>query len=161
MTRHRRDRLGEDREAGNAILEFSTVSVLLLVPLVYVLLTVFSAQRGAFATTQAAREAGRAIATADTLDAGLARAEAAVDLALADQHVAGRHDVAVVRAGASCDSATGTAGASLAPGSRFTVCVLLKEPLPYTDSGLFHLATPALRIAASSLVVVDSYRSTP
>lgn len=153
-------RLG-DAEAGNAMLEFSALSVVLLVPFVYVLLTVFTAQRGAFGTTQGAREAGRAIATADSVVDGLHRAAAALDLALADQDVQGKHSLAVVPAGHSCDGAQGTAAASLAPGSRFTVCVTVRLPLPYTDSGLFRFASPTLRLSASTLVVVDSYRSSP
>ena len=63
---------------GSAALEFVTVAVVLFVPLVYVLLTVFAVQRAAFAVSAAAREAGRAYVTGFD-------AQAAADLALADQ----------------------------------------------------------------------------
>lgn len=72
-------------DAGNATVEFVTVAVVLMVPLVYVLLAVFAVQRAAFAVSAAAREAGRAYVTADDAADAEARAQAAADLALADQ----------------------------------------------------------------------------
>lgn len=68
---------------GNATVEFVTVGLVLTIPLVYVLLTVFAVQRAAFAVSAAAREAGRAYVTARADAEG--RAQAAADLALADQ----------------------------------------------------------------------------
>jgi len=69
------------RDDGSATVEFVAVAVVLMVPLVYVLLAVFAVQRAAFAVSQAAREAGRVYAVTDSAD----RAQAAADLALADQ----------------------------------------------------------------------------
>lgn len=147
------------RDRGNATLEFVAVSTVLLVPFVYLLVTVFAVQRAAFGVTQAAREAGRALATADGVGDGLRAARAAVSLALADQHVAGSPTLAVVPAGAGCDGAAGTTAASLAPGARFTVCVSIAVPLPFADRGFARAALPAgVHVAARSLVVVDSYR---
>lgn len=68
---------------GNATVEFVTVGLVLTIPLVYVLLTVFAVQRAAFAVSAAAREAGRAYVTARSDPEE--RAQAAADLALADQ----------------------------------------------------------------------------
>src|SRR5689334_17331577 len=51
-------------DGGTAVIEFVGLSVVLLLPVVYVLLTVFQLQRAAFGVSQAAREAGRAYATA-------------------------------------------------------------------------------------------------
>ena len=59
---------------GNAIVEFVYLAVLLMVPLVYVLLTVFQVQRAAFAASSAAREAGRVFVT--TEDVGVAEESA-------------------------------------------------------------------------------------
>ena len=70
---------------GNAIVEFSYLAVLLMVPLVYVLLSVFEVQRASFGVTEAARQAGRAYATADDPAQGRARAAAAASLAMRDQ----------------------------------------------------------------------------
>src|SRR3954449_5347761 len=62
---------GED---GSAAIEFVGLSVVLLLPVVYVLLTVFQLQRAAFGVSQAAREAGRAYATAISSGEALDRA---------------------------------------------------------------------------------------
>ena len=75
-------RRGDD---GAAALEFVTVAVVLMVPLVHVLLAVFAVQRAAFAVSAAAREAGRAYVTAPDAESAAERARAAADLALADQ----------------------------------------------------------------------------
>ncbi len=158
-----RRRAGQGRprgDEGNAALEFVAVSVILLVPLLYLLVAVFSVQRASFGATQAAREAGRAFATADSTGEGLRRARAAVALALADQGVTAPPVLAAVAAGAGCDGATGTAGARLTAGSRFTVCVTVAVPLPFADRGLLRSAVHAtVRVGASALVVVDSYRA--
>lgn len=72
-------------ERGSALIEVTWLGLLLLIPLVYVLLSVFEVQRGAFAVSAAARAAGRAYALADTDAAGRRDAEAVARVALADQ----------------------------------------------------------------------------
>ena len=47
-------------EEGNAIVEFCWLAILLLIPLLWIVLSVFEVQRGAFATSSAARAAARA-----------------------------------------------------------------------------------------------------
>lgn len=76
-------------EQGSALVEVTWLSLLLMVPLVYVLLAVFDVQRGAFAVSAASRAAGRAYALAETDAQGGAQAEAAARLALEDQGVDG------------------------------------------------------------------------
>lgn len=76
--------------AGTAIVEFVWLALLLLVPLVYVVLAVFGAQRTSYAAAAAARSAGRAFATAPDEASAYARAERAVRLALDDQGVDAR-----------------------------------------------------------------------
>ena len=66
---------------GNALIEFSYLAVLLMVPLVYVLLAAFQVQRASFGVTEAARQAGRA----EDAASGRARADAAAALAMRDQ----------------------------------------------------------------------------
>ncbi len=66
-------------------MEFTWLAIILLVPLVWIILSVFDVQRGAFAVSAAARAAGRAYALAPDDASGLARAEAVVDQILADQ----------------------------------------------------------------------------
>jgi hypothetical protein len=77
----------ERDERGTAIVEFVWLALLLLVPLVYVVLAVFGAQRTSFAAAAAARSAGRAFATAPDEASAYARAREAVRLALDDQGV--------------------------------------------------------------------------
>ena len=63
-------------ERGSALVELVWLGILLLVPLVWFVLSVFEVQRGAFATTAAARAAGRAFALAPDDATGRARAAA-------------------------------------------------------------------------------------
>jgi Flp pilus assembly protein TadG len=79
----RRDR-GED---GSALVELSWLGILLLVPMLWIVVSVFEVQRGAFAVSGAARAAGRAYALAPSDAEGRVRAEAAARQALADQGV--------------------------------------------------------------------------
>ena len=71
-------------DSGTAVVEFVFLAVLLLVPLSYIVLAVFSVQRAAFAVTAATREAGRAYVTTTDGDP-MARAQGAAALALRDQ----------------------------------------------------------------------------
>ena len=64
-------------DEGTAIVEFVWLSVLLLIPLVYVVLGVFEVQRTALAASTAARSAGRAFLTAPTEASARGRAERA------------------------------------------------------------------------------------
>jgi Flp pilus assembly protein TadG len=77
---------GED---GSALVELSWLGILLLVPMLWIVVSVFEVQRGAFAVSGAARAAGRAYALAPSDAEGRTRAEAAARQALADQGVAG------------------------------------------------------------------------
>lgn len=78
-------RAGRADDSGNAIVEFVLLAVVLMIPLVYVILAVFQAQRTAFAAAEAARQAGRAYVTAGGADEGQARAAYAANLAVSDQ----------------------------------------------------------------------------
>jgi len=55
-----RARVDPRGERGTALVEFTWLGVLLLVPLVYVMLSVFEVQRGAYAVSAASRSAARA-----------------------------------------------------------------------------------------------------
>jgi hypothetical protein len=83
-----------------------------------------------FASTEAAREAGRAIGTAQDVASGLAQAERAAQLAVEDQSVDAT-DVRVRYApdGASCEAA-GSYTPALTPGERFSVCVTVTVRIP-------------------------------
>ena len=80
----------ERDERGSALIEFSWLAIILIVPLVWVVISVFEVQQGAFATSAAARAAGRAYALAPDDATGNARAIAAAEQVLADQGASGQ-----------------------------------------------------------------------
>jgi hypothetical protein len=119
-----------DGEHGSAIVEFVFIALVVFLPLVYVVAGFSAVQRGVFAATEAAREAGRALGTAPDLAAGQARAEAAVAIAVEDQSVQATDVVlAYAPAGAGCDAA-GSYSPTLTAGEEFTVCVTVTVRIP-------------------------------
>ena len=117
-------------ECGSALVEFVFVALGVFVPLVYVVAGFSAVQRGVFAATAAAREAGRALGTAPDLATGQERAQRAVELAVGDQSVRATDvRLAYAAAGAGCDVA-GSYAPTLAPGERFTVCVTVTVRVP-------------------------------
>ncbi|MPQ98462.1 hypothetical protein GB931_11145 [Modestobacter sp. I12A-02628] len=117
-------------ERGSAIVEFVFIALVVFVPLVYLVAGFSAVQRGVFASTAAAREAGRAMGTAPDAAIGQARAEAAVRLAVADQAVdATDVRLAYAPAGADC-AAAGSYTPSLTPGEEFSVCVTVTVRVP-------------------------------
>ena len=76
----RRCMRGDD---GNAIVEFVYLAILMMVPLTYLLLTVFRVQGATYAVSSATREAGRVFVTSASSDAD-ARATIAASLVMAD-----------------------------------------------------------------------------
>jgi Flp pilus assembly protein TadG len=133
-------------DGGNAMIEFVYLSVLLMVPLVYLLTTVFQVQRAAFGVTEAARQAGRAYATAEGAGAGAARASAAASLALDDQGLVLAEPVQV------------SAPDGLEPGAQVRVVVRHRVVLPLVG-GLFRgVVPPSIPVQASHLAVVDRFK---
>jgi Flp pilus assembly protein TadG len=126
-----RRRLGMVRdERGSALVEFVFIALVVFVPLVYIVAGFSAVQRGVFASTAAAREAGRAIGTAPDAETGRVRAERAAHLAVGDQSVQATDvRVAYAPAGASCASAGGYTP-MLTPGEEFSVCVTVTVRIP-------------------------------
>ncbi|MBC7374911.1 MAG: pilus assembly protein [Frankiales bacterium] len=134
---------------GNALVEFSYLAVLLMVPLVYVLLTVFQVQRAAFGVTEAARQAGRAYVTAADGAQGAARARAAAELALRDQGLE------------LCPTCLAPPAGELVPGGTVSVRVEHRVVLPLVG-GLFRGAVPpSIPVRATHVEVVDRFRPAP
>lgn len=73
-----------DGERGSTSLEFITVGLILLVPLVYLVLAMAAIQSAAFAVEGAARQSVRVFVQADSESGASARAERAIRFALAD-----------------------------------------------------------------------------
>ena len=121
---------GDDGERGSAIVEFVFIALVVFVPLVYLVAGFSAVQRGVFAATEAAREAGRALGTAPDPVTGQQRAEAAVAIAVQDQSVEVTDVVlAYAPVGAGC-AAAGSYSPSLTPGEEFTVCVTVTVRIP-------------------------------
>lgn len=139
---------GEDE--GNAIVEFVYLAVLLMVPLVYVLLTVFQVQRAAFAASSAAREAGRVFVTADDAAGGEERATLAARIVLRDSGLALRPgDLRI-----SCSSTP-----CLEPGSRVEVVVTHGVSLPLMPEVFGDRGPASVTVSSRHLEVVDRYRA--
>lgn len=127
----RRPQLPSSRRAalqrGSAIIEFIFLSLLLMVPLVYLMIAVFDVQRSAFGAAAAARAGARAFNLAGANGQGIDGAENALFVsahrALADQNVADQADIQLV----GCD------GGCLQRGSVTTVRVSVQVPLPLPD----------------------------
>lgn len=115
-------------ERGTAIVEFVWLALLLIVPLLYIVLSVFETQRTAYAASAAARSAGRAFVTAPDQATGYARAQAAARLAFADQGSTAAVDVRI-----SCRPQP---GACLSPGSVVRAEVRTSAKLPLVPSVL-------------------------
>lgn len=95
-------------DRGSALIELVWLGILLLVPTIWILTSIFQVQAGAFAVTGAARAAGRAFALAPDDATGSVRARAAAVQVLADHGVAGTPTVQVT-CGDFADCHSGTA----------------------------------------------------
>jgi Flp pilus assembly protein TadG len=115
------------RDEGTATIEFIWMSLLLLVPLVYILVAVFDTQRAAYGVSTASRAAARAFLQSPDPASGEQRAKTAADVALADQGLNG----ASVQV-----SCLPSPGECLEPGSSVRVVVRASQPLPLTPRAL-------------------------
>ena len=137
-------------ERGSALVELVWLGLLLLIPLVWIVLTVFDAQRGAFGVSSAARAAGRAFVIAPDDVTGQARAEEAARLALADQGLGGqpfRVRVTCTPFPRQCHQGT----------SVVTVRVSSRVDLPLVPDVLGHHA-PSLALDATHTVPFGQFR---
>ncbi|UTT62744.1 hypothetical protein [Microcella humidisoli] len=78
------ERGGGCDDRGSASLEFLTAGLLMLVPLVYLILTLGTIQSASLAAEGAARQAARVFVQADSTAAGSAAAKRALAIAFAD-----------------------------------------------------------------------------
>ena len=123
-------------EEGSAIIEFVFLAVLLMIPVVYLVLTVGQLQGGAYAAVGAADQAAKVFAGSANEAAARAAAETAVELAAADIGLAPDAATLVV----SCSSSN-----CLTPGSSVTATVRVTVPLPLVPT------LPGLQLEAATL----------
>lgn len=151
-------RLGQRQDEGSATVEFVALSLLLLIPLVYLVLSFAQIQAGAFAAESAAAAAARA-AVVD----GVAEYEAGSTRAHAMSVATGRaHAVAATALenfGLESKSATVELACDaqcLEPGSNISARVSISVPLPGM-AGAFGGALPLeVAVEAQSRAPVDS-----
>jgi hypothetical protein len=154
VIRRRWNLVRQDGERASAIIEFVFVAVLVLVPLIYLIVAVAVVQRSRLATTNAARDVGRAIATADSVPQAESRAQAALRVALHGQGLTpAQVELRYVAAGADCQGPQIVP--SLEPASVFAVCVIRHQPLPAVPTVL---SGRGVTVIGRYLLHVDDFR---
>ena len=139
------------RDGGSAVIEFVTVGVLLMLPLVYLVLCLGRVQAAGFAVDGAAREAARAFVTAADESDGERRAAVAVRLGLLDQGF----DVEPGRAlSLHCPSRP-----CLQPRQRVTATVRVEVVLPGVPRFVDRVVPTRIGVSARQLAVVDAFRA--
>ncbi|QJW38514.1 pilus assembly protein [Cellulosimicrobium protaetiae] len=135
-------------ERGSAVVEFLGVALVLLLPVMYLVLTVGRVQAATFAVEGASREAARAFVTAPSSDDGARLAGAAVALALDDQGFdAGPDSLAVACSATPC----------LEPGGEVSAVVRLDVPLPFVPAFVGDAVPLAVPVEARHVASVDEY----
>ena len=144
-------RRGPVGDGGSAVVEFVTLGVLLLVPVVYLVLVLGRVQAAAFASEAAARAAARVVTASEDEATGRARAGAAVALALRDQAFEpSAHGEELVIA---CE-----ASPCLTPGARVHTTVTVDVPLPAVPAFVTRVVPSVVTVDAGAVAVVDRFR---
>lgn len=136
-------------EAGSASLEFITVGLILLVPLVYLVLAMSVLQGGAFAVEGAARQAARVYVQAPSAAEAEARVERAVLVGLADYGV----DAATAEVSIGCAGG----GECLSRRSVVTVTVRVLVDLPLVPMVLTQTHGGRIPLEASATQTVSRF----
>lgn len=141
------DPAGDDPERGSAALEFIVVGLLMLVPLIYLVVTLGLVQGQSFGAEAGARHIARAVATAaDEADAE-ERADLVLDSVVREYGL----DPEMVEVTLKCRPAGGTcpaAGATLVVSLRTTVALPLVPPV----LGLDRLASVPVEASAAQKI---------
>ena len=138
-------------QGGTAIVEFVWLALVLMVPLIYIVLATFEAQRSAYAASAAARSASRAFVEGRDIDDGLARARTAASLAFADQ---GLRDVRFeLRIRCTPDPQR-----CLLPGAAVTAQISTTAALPLLPSSSLGESAPAIAISAEHRSPYGTFR---
>jgi Flp pilus assembly protein TadG len=140
---------GRDQR-GSAVVELAWLGILLVLPVLWIVMSVFQVQRGAFGVSTAARAAARAYSLAPDDATGLVRARQAARVALDDQgvHAVGP-DVRVTCTPYPADCHQGT--------SVITVSVHSRVVLPMMPSALGG-NRPSFALDATQTVPIGQFR---
>ena len=137
-------------EGGSAVVELTWLGLLLLVPLVYVVVAVFTVQRSAYGASEAVRAAARAYVLAPDVATANARAIAAAQLSMRDQGVRLEPGDVAIR----CRP---TPASCLAPGSSVEVEIAMHVDLPFAPS-VFGRSAGSVSVRASHTERYSSFR---
>ncbi len=148
-----RHRLGDDE--GSAVVEFVTLAVLLLVPVVYLVISLGRIQAGAFAVEGSSRDAAQLLASAPDDQTAARRIDAAVQIALRDQ--------GLYRPGDPAPQITVTCSAQpcLTPESAVSVAVELEIRLPGVPAFFDALVPARVPVRAEGHAVVGRFGDVP
>jgi len=139
-------------ETGGAIVEFLALTLLMLIPIVYLIIAINQIQAAKYAVESAAREAARSFTTAETDDEAHARAAASVQLALSDQGFDEDHVGDIL--GIKCDKTP-----CLTPGNDITVTVDYAVAIPGIP--LLGAGPEVTRATAQYVTTIDHFREGP
>ena len=135
-------------EAGSAVVEFAVLGIVLLGVLVQIIVIFGMLQRATLATSAAAREVGRAVVLADSIDDAAARSTIVIDQATKN------HGLAPGSLHPSVDG-------EIVRGARLRIAVTTEVALlqiPFIGPVWPSLAIP---VESTHVVQVDRYRSFP
>jgi hypothetical protein len=138
------------RDEGSAIVEFVTLGVLLLVPVVYLVVALGRLQAAAFATDSGARAAAQAFVTAPDAELGAARASAAVRLALVDQGFTPAGDALRLQC---------SAPQCLTPDGRVVARVSVEVVLPGVPAAFDRVIPTHVTVRSTQVAAVDAFRA--
>lgn len=141
-------------EDGSAPLEFVTVGLLLLVPLVYLVLTLSALQGAALAAEGVARHGARVFVQARSTQEATSRLERAVAVGLADYGISPQAATITV----SCFPDPGDC---LARQGRVAVTVRIAVPLPLLPAAISPTTGAEVPVQARAVQTVSTFRPNP
>lgn len=135
-------------ESGTALIEFSWLAIVLLLPFIYIMIAVFDVQRASYGVSAASQSAAQAFVSSSSVDTAFVRANTTARLTLRD------HSVSPADIRVECRP---SARACLEPGSSVRVTVVARQPLPLTPRILGEQLA-AVTVDASHIEPYGTYR---
>lgn len=137
-----------EHDRGSASIEFIVVGVAIILPLIYIAITVLTLNAAQFASNQAAREGARAFVTSTSNSSANQRANIAANQAFADYGLTESEPQIAI----TCDHIS-----CLTPGGSVSVEITTQVPLPFVPRwGSSDLVT--VPITSQATLLVDQYR---
>jgi len=135
-------------DQGSASIEFIVVGVAIILPLIYIAITVLTLNSAQFAANQAARESVRAFVTSTSNSSGDKRAVVAAEQAFEDHGLADAEPEIFT----TCDHIS-----CLTPGGKVSMEITAQVPLPFVPRwGSSDVIT--MPVTAQATLLVDQYR---